>query len=149
MKPSDTELDTIFQQQMHDINLNSTQTYIHQTSTNTDIKDIRLASLHIQANPSSSEGENTTTPTNHIFNKHNHNIPINPWQDMLSLSNTTHSETKSTHKNSDDDTYYHYSNTLLSNHEPDNIHNNTSTLWNRNSNTIVWNKQNFMNRILA
>ena len=63
MKPSDTELDTIFQQKMLDINLNSTQTYIHQTSTNTDIKDIRLASLQIQANPSSSEDGNTTTST--------------------------------------------------------------------------------------
>ena len=101
-----------------------------------------------QTHPSSSEDDNTNTPPNHITNKHNNNIPINPWQDMLSFSNTTHSETKSTHKNSDDNSNYHYSNTTLSNHEQDNIHNKTSTLWNRNSNTIVWTKQDLINRIL-
>ena len=137
MKPSDTELDTLFQLKMNDINLNTTQSHIHQTSTNSDITDIRFASLQIQDDSSSSVEENTTTTTNHTSNKHNHNIPINPWQDMPSLSNTTYSETKSTHKNSDDNNDYHYSNTLLSNHEPANRHNPSSTLWNRNSDTIV------------
>ena len=137
MKPSDTELDTTFYSQTNDIKLNSTQTNTHIQSTNSGINDIQLASLQIHDNPSSSEDENTTTTTNHILNKHNHNIPINPWQEMLSLSNTTYSETKSTHKNSDDNKDYHYSNILLSNHEPANRHNPPSTLWNRNSDTIV------------
>jgi len=144
MKPSDIEPDTIFQLQMNNINLNTTQ-----SSINRDITDIRFASLQIQDEFSSSAEENTTTTTNNTSNKHNHNIPINPWQDMPSLSNTTYSETKSTHKNSDDNKDYHYSNILLSNHEPANRHNPPSTLWNRNSHTIVWNKQNFMNRIAA
>ena len=77
MKPSDNDLDTIFHQHMQDINLNPTQTYTHQTSTNTDIKDIILARLHIQTNPSSSVDDNTNTPPNHIPNKHNNNITIN------------------------------------------------------------------------
>ena len=102
MKPSDNDLDTILNQQMQDINLNTTQTYTHQTLTNIDIIDIRLARLHIQTNPSSSEDDNTNTPTNYIPNKHNSNISINPWQDMPPLSQTNHSETKSTHNNSDD-----------------------------------------------
>ena len=144
MKPSDIEPDTIFQLQMNNINLNTTQ-----SSINSDITDIRIASLQIQDEFSSSTEENTTTTTNNTSNKHNHNIPINPWQDMPSLSNTTCSETKSTHKNSDDNNDYHYSNTLLSNHEPANRHNPPSTLWYRNSDTIVWNKQNFLNRIAA
>ena len=67
---------------------------------------------------------------------------------MLSFPNTTPSETKSILKNSDDNSDYHYSNTILSNHDRDNNQNKTSTLWNRNSNTIVWTKQNLMNRIL-
>ena len=137
MKPSDTELDTIFKLQMNEINLNTTQSHIHQTSTNSNITDIIFASLQIQDDSSSSAEENTTTTTNHISNKHNHNIPINPWQDMPSLSNTAYSETKKTHKNSDDNKDYHYSNILISNHEPANRHNPPSTLWNRNSDTIV------------
>ena len=148
MKPSDNDLDTILNQQMQDINLNTTQTYTHQTLTNIDITDIRLARLHIQTNPSSSEDDNTNTPTNHIQNKQNSNILINPWQDMPTSSQTNHSETKSIHKNSDDNSDYHYSNTLLYNHEQDNSFNKTSTLWNRNANTIVWTKQNLMNRIV-
>ena len=123
MKPSDIEPDTTFQLQMNNINLNTTQ-----SSINSDNTDIRVASLQIQDEFSSSAEENTTTTTNHISNKHNHNIPINPWQDMPSLSNTTYSETKNTHKNSDDNNDYHCSNTLLSNHKPANRHNNPSTL---------------------
>ena len=68
---------------------------------------------------------------------------------MPSPSNTTHSETKSTHKNSDDNKDHYYPSTLLSNHESANIHNNTAKLWNRNSDTVVWNKQNFMRRLSA
>ena len=64
MKPSDNDLDTILNQKMQDINLNTTQTYTHQTLTNIDITDIRLARLHIQKNPFSSEDDNTNTPTN-------------------------------------------------------------------------------------
>ena len=56
---------------MQDINLNTTQNYTHQTLTNIDIIDIRLARLHIQTNPSSSEDDNTKTPTNYIPNKQN------------------------------------------------------------------------------
>ena len=67
---------------------------------------------------------------------------------MPQLSQTTHSETKSTHKNSDDNSDYHYSNTLLYKNEQDTSFNKTSTLWNRNSDTIVWTKQNLMNRIV-
>ena len=102
MKPSDNDLDTILNQQMQDINLNTTQTYTHQTLTNIDITDIRLARLNIQTNSSSSEDDNTNTPPNYIPNKHNINISINSWQDMPLLSKTNHSETKITHKNSDD-----------------------------------------------
>ena len=54
---------------------------------------------------------------------------------------------KSIHKNSDDNTYHHYSSTLLSNHETANIHNKTTKQWNRNSDTVVWNKQNLMSRL--
>ena len=128
MKPSDNDLDTISHQQMKDINLHTTQTYTHQTSTNTDINEIRQARLHIQTKSSSSDDDNTNTPPNHIHNKHNTTIPINPWQDMSSFPNTTPSETKSILKNSDDNSDYHYSNTILSNHDQDNIQNKTSTL---------------------
>ena len=148
MKPSDNDLDTILNQQMQDINLNTTQTYTHQTLTNIDISDIRLARLNIQTNFSSSEDDTKNTPTNYIPNTQNSNISINPWQDMPRLSQTTHSETKSTHKNSDDNSDYHYSNTLLYKNEQDTSFNKTSTLWNRNSDTIVWTKQNLMNRIV-
>ena len=91
----------------------------------------------------------TTTTTLQTINKHNHSISLNPWQDMMSSSITTHSETKSIHKNSDDNKDQHYSSTLLSNHEPSKLNNNTSTLCNRNSNTVVWNKKYFMSRMLA
>ena len=147
MKPSDNDLDTISHQQMKDINHHTTQSHINQTYTNTDINEIRQARLHIQTKPSSSDDDNTNTPIKYIHNKHNTSIPINPWQDMLSFPNTTPSETKSISKNSDDNSDYHYSNTILSNHDRDNNQNKTSTLWNRNSNTIVWTKQNLMNRI--
>ena len=102
----------------------------------------------IQTNSSSSDDDTKNTPTNYIPNTQNSNISINPWQDMPQLSQTTHSETKSTHKNSDDNSDYHYSNTLLYKHEQDNSFNKTSTLWNRNFDTIVWTKQNLMNRIV-
>ena len=69
MKPSDNDLDTILNQQMQDINLNTTQTYTHQTLTNIDITDIRLARLHIQTNPYSSEDDNKNTPPNYTSNK--------------------------------------------------------------------------------
>ena len=62
MKPSDNDLDTIFHQQMQDINLHPTQIYTHQTSTNTDINEIRQARLHIQTKPSLSDDDNTNTP---------------------------------------------------------------------------------------
>ena len=54
MKHSNTELDTIFQLQMNDINLNTTQSHIHQTSKNSDITDIRFTNLQIQDDSSSS-----------------------------------------------------------------------------------------------
>ena len=149
MKPSNTELDTTRQSQTNDIKINSTQSNTHIQSTNSDINDIRFGSLQINDNPSSLEDENTTTTITHITKKYNHTIQLNPWQDIPSQSTTTHSETKRIHKNSDDNTDHHYSSTLLSNHETANIHNNTTKQWNRNSDTVVWNKQNLMSRLSA
>ena len=92
----------------------------------------------------------TTSTLSQIITNHNNPNPINPWQDMTSSSNTTNSETKSFHKNNVDNNHQHYSGALFSNHELNNtINNNNSTLWNRNTNTIVWTKQNFTTRLMA
>ena len=86
----------------------------------------------------------------HKITNHNNSIPINPWQDMTSSINTTNSETNSIRKNNVDNKYQHYSGALLSNHKLNNtIDDNNSTLWNRNTNTVLWTKQNFINRPMA
>ena len=149
MKPSYTKLDTKLNSTKNDINLKSKQSKTHIKSTSSDIIDIRLASLQINDNPPLSDDGMTTITTIQTINKYNHSISLNPWQLVLSSLITTYSETKIIHKNSDNNKDQHYSSTLLSNHEPTNFNNNTSTLWNRNSNTVVWNKQNFTSRILA
>ena len=88
----------------------------------------------------------TTSIFLQTMTNHNNPIPINPWQDMTSSSNTTKSE-KSIDKNNVDNNHQHDSGALLSNH--DLKKNNNSTLWNRNTNTVVWTKQNFINRLMA
>ena len=149
MKPSDTEIDTQLNSTKDTINLQSKQSKTHIKPISNDIIDIKLASLQISDNPLSSDDDLTITTKIQTITNNNHSISLNPWQDMLSSSITTSPENKSIHKNSDHNKDKYYSSTLRSNHESANFNNITSTLWNRNSNTVVWNKQNFTSRIFA
>ena len=112
MKPSDTESDAKLNIQTNDINLDLQWSTAYLNTTNSDINGIRFASLQIRDNiPSSDDDTKTSTLSQTIIN-HNNSIPINPWQDMTSSSNTTNSETKSIHKNIVDNNHQHYSQVL-------------------------------------
>ena len=138
MKPSDTESDTKLNIQKTDTNLDLQYSTTYLNTKNSDINDIRFASIQIRDNPPSSNDDMITSILPQKITNHNNPIPINPWQDMTSSSNTTNSEKNSIYKNNVDNKHQHYSGALLSNHELNNTtNNNNSTLWNRNTNTVL------------
>ena len=92
MKPSDTESDTKLNIQTTDINLELQYSTTNLNTTNSDINDNRFASLQTRDNTSSSDDDMTTSTFLQTMTNHNNPIPINPWQDMTSSSNTTKPE---------------------------------------------------------
>ena len=150
MKPSDKEYDSKLNIQKTDINFDPISLLEKETTTNSNINDIRLASLkirdYIQTSP------NDTTKSTLIIPKikfnNNNIVSINPWQELKVSSTPSYSKTKSIHINNVDNTYQHASSVLSSNDRAIlTINKNHSVLWNRANNSGVWRKSYFMNRL--
>ena len=89
MKPSDSEYDTKLNTKKTDINLDPLYLPEKDTTTNSDINDIRLGSLEIRDYIQSSNDDRTTSTfvIPKIKSNNNNTISINPWQE-LTVSST-------------------------------------------------------------
>ena len=151
MKPSDNEYDTKLNTNKTNITLDPIYLIKKDTTTKSDISDIRLASLQIREYLQSSDDDMTPSTfliPQQTFNNNN-TIFINPWQDMTVSSTQSQSKTKIIRKNIVDSVYPHNSNVLPSNHESTiKTNTNNSILWNRANNPRVRKKSKFINRLL-
>ena len=109
MKPSDTEYDTKLNTKKTDINLDLIYLPEKYITINSNINDIRLASIQIREHIYTSD-DNTTQSTLLIptmkFNN-NDTIYVNLWQELTVSSTPSYSKTKSIHINNVDNNYQH------------------------------------------
>ena len=96
MKPSDKEYDSKLNIQKTDINFDPIYLLEKDTTTNSNINDIRLASLKIRDYIQTSD--NDTTKSTLIIPKikfnNNNIVSINPWQELKVSSTPSYSKTK-------------------------------------------------------